>query len=220
MRSLPVLALVLALAGVTGAAQAPPAQGQTPSAADLARRIQTYYHSIADFTADFTVNYKYESFRQVSVEQGDLKVKKPNRMWWSYTAPDRKEYIADGTMFYQYFPKDRFCEVGALPKAEDSDLALLFLAGRGDLTRDFTPKLPASQTEGEWRLTLEPKSKQQDYSSLTLAVRRDTLALTGLVMVDEMGTQTFQFTRFRANRGLKDADFVFRPPRGVEIIKR
>ena len=215
MRPLSPLAAALAL-GLTALAGRPSAQVPTP--ADLARRIQTHYNTIADFTADFSVAYKYESFpNQTSVERGDLKVKKPNRMRWTYVEPDRKEFVADGAHFYQHFPADRFAEMTPLPKAEDAPLALLFLAGRGDLTRDFTPSMPADQPAGEWSLTLVPRTRQEDYSTLTLVVRRDSLALTGLVMTDNLGTQTFRFTKFQSNRGLKDSDFYFRSPQGTVI---
>jgi len=215
MRSLLVtVGLTVAL----GAAQAAPIQ-QVPSPADLARRIQARYNTITDFTADFTQTYKYELVRQTSIERGDLKVKKPNRMRWTYTAPSRKEFVADGTTFYQHFPKDKFVQITPLPKAGDAPLALLFLAGRGDLTRDFTPAMPAAQPAGGWQLLLTPIKRQDDYSTLTLIVRRDTLDLSGLILVDEAGTQTFQFTKFQANRGLKDGDFVFAIPKGTEIGK-
>lgn len=215
------LTAALAVAGaapMTARPQTAPSQ-QIPTPADLARRIQARYNAITDFTADFTQTYKYELVRQTSVERGELKVKKPNRMRWTYTAPTRKEFVADGTKFYQHFPKDKLVQINSLPEAGDAPLALLFLAGRGDLTRDFRPAMPAMQPAGEWQLLLTPIKRQEDYSTLTLVVRRDTLELSGLIMVDEAGTQTFQFTKFQANRGLKDSDFVFVIPKGTEIGK-
>ncbi len=211
----PLLALATALAlGLPGAAQS-----QAPSAPDLARRIQAHYDKVADFTADFSVSYRYEVQQQTSVERGDVKVKKPNRMRWNYTAPDRKEFVADGSTLYIHFPQDKSLRLTPLPKAGDAPVALLFLAGKGDLLRDFVPSMPADQPAGEWRLALTPKARQDDYTSLTLGVQRDSLALTGLVMVDEMGTQTFRFTKFQANLGLQDSVFLFKIPKGTEIIK-
>ncbi len=190
---------------------------QAPSAADLARRIQTHYNSVADFTADFTVSYRYELQPQTSVERGDLKVKKPNRMRWTYRTPTRKEFVADGARYYAHFPEDKWGLTNPLPEAGDAPLALLFLAGKGDLTRDFEASLPPEQPPGEWRLRLTPRTRQDDYTWLVLAVRRDTLALTGMAIADDLGTQTFQFTRFQTNRGLRDTEFVFRFPKGTEI---
>lgn len=188
---------------------------QTPAAADLARRIQTHYNTVADFTADFVATFKYQLTHQVSVERGTLKVKKPSRMRWTFTKPDRKEFVADGTRLYTYFPADRVGTEHMLSETGDDSLALLFLAGKGDLTRDFTASMPPDQPAGEWQLVLSPKKRQDQYDTLTLGVRRDSLALTGLVIVDEEGTQSYQFTNFKNNTGLKDSDFRFVFPPGT-----
>ena len=206
--------LVIALAVLTFAqAPAPP----SPSPVELARRVQAHYDTVQDFTADFSMSYRGPLLRQATVEKGDVKLKKPNRMWWRYTAPDKKEYVADGSQLYQYFPQDKLGYRTPLPKAGDASTALLFLAGKGDLVRDFTPSMPAEQPEGEWHLLLTPRTKQPDYDTMTLVVDRKTLALRGLTLKTEDGTQTFTFTRFRENTGLKDTDFNFKFPSGIEV---
>ena len=106
----------------------------------------------------------------------------------------------------------------AMPAGDDASTALLFLAGRGNLTRDFTASLPADQPAGEWRLTLRPRASQADFETLTLEVDRTSLTFRGLVVVDAQGgTSAFRFTNMRENRGLPDSDFVFSIPRGVEV---
>jgi outer membrane lipoprotein carrier protein len=212
-----VAAVVTGLA-VLLAGSAPPVAAQAPTAAELARRIQAHYNAVADFSADFVATFKYELTHQVSVERGTLKVKKPNRMRWTFTKPDRKEFVADGTKLYSYFPADRVGTENLMSEVSDNSLALLFLAGKGDLVRDFTASMPADQPAGEWRLVLSPKKQQEEYDTLTLGVRRDSLALTALEILDEEGTQTYQFTDFKTNRGLKDSDFRFVFPPGT--VKR
>ena len=204
-----VAGLALSLAGSTTRAE------QAPTAPDLARRIQAHYNAVADFTADFVATFKYQLTHQVSVERGTLKVKKPSRMRWTFTKPDRKEFVADGTRLYTYFPADRVGTEHMLSETGDDSLALLFLAGKGDLTRDFAASMPPDQPAGEWQLVLSPKKRQDQYDTLTLGVRRDSLALTGLVIVDEEGTQSYQFTNFKNNTGLKDSDFRFVFPPGT-----
>jgi chaperone LolA len=199
----------LSLAGSTTRAE------QAPTAPDLARKVQTHYNTVADFTADFVATFKYQLTHQVSVERGILKVKKPSRMRWTFTKPDRKEFVADGTRLYTYFPADRVGTENLLSDTGDDSLALLFLAGKGDLTRDFVASMPAEQPANEWQLVLTPKKRQDQYNTLTLGVRRDSLALTALVIVDEEGTQSYQFTNFKTNTGLKDGDFRFVFPAGT-----
>ncbi len=53
---------------------------------------------------------------------------------------------------------------------------------------------------------------------MTLEVDRTSLALRGLVIVDENGgTSRYRFLHLRENRGLPDRDFEFAIPDGVEI---
>jgi outer membrane lipoprotein carrier protein len=209
MRPLFPAVLAVALASSTAA--------QTPSADQLARQTQARYDQIKDFTADFTMTYQGPLLRQKTIERGTVKLKKPNRMWWKYTAPDKKEYVADGVRFYTYLAQDKIGMQTDLTKVSNSSTFLLFLAGKGDLSRDFTPALAPAQPEGEWRLVLTPKTKQEDYRTLTLIVDRRSLDLRGLVQQSDEGTHTFAFTDFRSNTGLKDSDFLFTFPKGTEI---
>lgn len=194
-----------------------PGRAQAPSAEELARQVQTHYNRIQDFAADFTMTYQGALLRQKATERGDVRLKKPNRMWWRYAPPDRKEYVADGSRLYQHFPQDKIVIQTELPKASDTSTSLLFLAGKGDLLRDFTPALSASQPAGEWHLILTPRAKQADFQTLTLIVDRRTLDLRGMKQETAEGTHTFAFSRFRSNLGLKDSDFVFTIPKGTEI---
>jgi outer membrane lipoprotein carrier protein len=194
------------------AAQAP------PSAPELARQVQTHYNTVRDFTADFTHTYRGGALKQTFNERGDVRVKKPGRMYWNYTAPDKKEFISDGSKIYSYLIADKIAYVTNMPPGNEAPTAVLFLTGRGDVTRDFTPSVPSVQLDGQWELDLVPKSSQPDFVSLKLLVDRKSFALRGLVSVDPQGgTAAFTFTNLRENVGLTDNQFVFKPPKGVEI---
>jgi outer membrane lipoprotein-sorting protein len=106
------------------------------------------------------------------------------------------------------------------PLDEQTSTALLLLTGRGNLARDFVPRLGTEQSASEWHLVLTPKAPQPDYTQLTLAVDRASLRLLGLDIVDDQGgTRKFRFSNLRENPGLSDAAFTFRIPKGVEIQK-
>ncbi len=118
----------------------------------------------------------------------------------------------------QYFPRDKYVTVAPLPKGDDPSAGLLFLAGRGNLTRDFIPSLPTDQPANEWHLDVKPKAAQAEFSRLTIEVDRRTLQLRGLVVYDNQGgTSTFRFSDMRENQNLSDHDFEFTPPKNVEI---
>lgn len=193
------------------------AQG-TPAAADLAAKIQAHYDTVHDFKAGFSQTYTSGALGQKVTESGDVKVKKPNRMDWMYDAPAKKRFIADGVRIFDYEPTpgDPSCTVTAIPKGDQISQGILFLAGRGNLVRDFTSTAPAAQPANGWQLDLVPKVPQDDFTALTIVVDRQTLSLQRFTTIDRDGNKSqFDFSHLQENAGLKDSDFVFTPPRGV-----
>jgi len=195
------------------------AQGGATPAAQIAAKVQARYAGVRDFTADFTHVYQGGVLRQKTTERGTMAVKKPGRMRWTYTAPEKKEFVSDGTKLYSYIPADRQVIVSDVPAGGGDTTAALFLAGRGDLTKDFTAALDG-QDASLYRLKLTPKKKQQDFETLVLHVRRDSLQIATLVAQDRQGgTSTFTLTNLKENVGLADSRFVFKTPRGVQVVR-
>src|SRR5688500_4579269 len=209
----------VALAAVSAAALVQAQGAAAPSAADLAAGVQRRYASVRDFTADFTHTYQGGVLRQKTTERGSLAVKKPGRMRWTYTAPEKKEFVSDGSKLYSYIPADRQVIVSELPAGGGDTTAALFLAGRGDLTKDFTATVEG-QTPNGYRLKLTPKKRQQEFDTLVIQVRKDTLQIEVLVAQDRQGgTSTFNFSNLKENVGLADSRFDFKTPRGVQVVR-
>jgi outer membrane lipoprotein carrier protein len=193
--------------------------GQTsPTADELAGRIQARYDAVRDFSADFTLSYQGAFLKPLPVERGKVSVKKPGRFLWLYETNQKQRFWSDGVRAYSYYPASRQGQSAPLPADDDSAASVLFLLGRGNLVRDFTASLPADQPAGEFRLLLTPRRPQADFAQLTLIVERATLRLRGMLKVDEQGgTTTFQFSNLRENVGLSDRIFAFTFPKGTDI---
>ena len=194
---------------------------QTPSPVELATALQKRYATIKDFRADFTHEVRGAVLRTIrTVERGEIKVKKPGRVWMTYAAPQKKDFVADGTSIYTYIAADRSGTQRPMPTGSDMSIAILFVAGQGDLVKEFRATMPASQPADVWHLTLTPIKRQEDFATMTLVVDRRTLMLRGLNTVDHSGgTFVFAFTNIRENVGLKDSDFQYRFPRNANIIR-
>ena len=218
MRSLVSCIIAVAIATTSVATQA----GQTgsPNAADLAARLQKRYESIRDFTADFTQTYRGLLMRRTATESGKMLLKKPNRVRFTYRSPEHKEFVSDGSRFYSYFKSERAGSEHPLPKEDEASTALMFLAGRGNLARDFTASTPAEPAPaGEWHLRLVPRTRQADFETLTLFLDQRTLALRGFSTTDDQGTNVIRFSNLKENTGLADSAFLFKFPPGTEISK-
>jgi len=143
-------------------------------------------------------------------------------MRWDYSTPETKQFVSDGVKMYSYIPQDKQVIVASVPPDEDAPTPTLFLAGKGNLTRDFTPSLadaPAGMPAGSRALKLVPKARQRDYDWLTLVLDPGSLALRGLLTVDAQGGKsTFFFTNLKENVGVADKEFAFKIPRGVDVV--
>jgi outer membrane lipoprotein carrier protein len=214
------LALWLSLA--PAAAASVPAQGAPDtSAQELAERVQRKYDAVRDFTADFTQSYTGGALRKKTTERGSVAVKKPGRMRWSYIAPEEKLFVSDGRKMYSWVPADKQVVVRDLPPTDQATTPVLFLVGKGHLTRDFV--VSYTKVDGappsSVALKLTPRTRERDYDWLTLVVDAETLALRMLFAGDSQGgTSAFTFTNLRENVGLTDQMFAFTIPRGADVL--
>ncbi len=185
----------------------------------LARALQDRYQGIRDFSADFVHTYRGGVLRTQTTERGTVVVKKPGQMRWVYTAPERKEFVSDGIRMYAYLPEDRQVMVTTLPSDEQATTPAAFLAGRGDIVRDFSAAFDETSSPGATALRLTPYRAEPEFEYLVVAVDPTSLQILALTTRDRQGgVSTLSFTDLKENQGVADKDFVFRIPSGVDII--
>lgn len=208
----PVLILSVLLTGPVLAQQ--PAR----SADALALALQQRYATVRDFSADFVQTYRGGALRTQARESGSVTIKKPGRMRWVYTKPERKEIVSDGEKLYMYFPQDRRVIASDVPDAARANTAAMFLAGRGDVSRDFTARYPKEQPKGAIALQLTPRQAQADFDHLVVTLDPQTLQIRALTTLDRLGGEnTLTFSNLKENRGVSDRTFQFRIPSGVTV---
>ena len=76
--------------GVRGGISAGMSAQTRPAPEALAKSLQQRYRGIKDFSADFVHNYRGGVLKTQTQERGKVTVKKPSRMHWTYTAPERR----------------------------------------------------------------------------------------------------------------------------------
>ena len=196
-------------------------QGADRSAAAFAQALQQKYSAVKDFSTEFVHTYQGGTLRKRLTERGRLLIKKPGKMRWEYTEPEEKLFVSDGVKIYFYIPQDKQVIVSSVPFDDEATTPALFLAGKGSLTRDFTPSFvdpPDDMPPGSRALKLVPKTTERDYDWMVLSIDPGTLALRGLVTMDAQGgTSSFTFTNLKENVGLADRSFFFKIPRGVDV---
>lgn len=193
----------------------------TPSAEAVGRALQAKYDQVRDFSADFVHTYRGGMLRQTVTERGRLLVKKPGKMRWEYTSPERKLFVSDGRKLYSYIPQDKQVIVSNVPDEDHATTPVLFLAGKGNLQRDFSASYVTIEgvPAGTTALKLSPRRTEPDYDWLALVIDPETLTIRGLVTVDSQGGRsTFTFTNLKENLRIADKEFAFSIPRGVDVI--
>jgi outer membrane lipoprotein carrier protein len=212
--------MVTATLGAATEARQP--EGREP-AVDVARRLQAHYDAVRDFSADSTQTPPGGARGPRAEERGTVLVKKPGMMRWEYEVPEKKLFVADGVKMYSWVPGDNQVIVSSVPAADRATTPVLFLVGKGNLTRDFVISYadPARVAPTSVALSLVPRNREPDYDSLTLVVDRATLRLQQLIAVDgQGGTSTFRFDNLKENVGVPDKAFSFRIPRGADVVTR
>lgn len=211
-----LISLAAVALGLWIGVQAPPDE-----ATALARSLQDRYGTVRDFSAEFVHSYRGGVLRTQTVERGTVVIKKPGRMRWEYTSPERKLFVSDGRLMYAYIPEDKQVTVSPVPEDGPASSSAQFLAGRGNLVRDFVPAIEtAMDTPADGvALRLTPRQPEAEYDWLVIVLDRRTLQIRQLVTADAQGGRsTFVFSKLRENTNPPDRTFSFTIPRGVDVI--
>jgi outer membrane lipoprotein carrier protein len=224
IRLLTALLIISAVAAAPSAQTPPPAKAGASKpgvgAEALARSLQQRYQGVRDFSASFVHSYRGGVLRTQTSERGTVAIKKPGLMRWTYTSPEKKEFVSDGRKVYSYLPEDRQVIVSDVPPADQATTPALFLAGKGDIARDFTAAyVDTTVVPRSAALKLTPRRSEPDYEYLIVALDPATLQIRALTTRDHQGgDSTLTFSNMKENQGLSDKQFAFRIPRGVDVI--
>jgi outer membrane lipoprotein carrier protein len=214
---------VLTTAGLLSLLLTATAGSAQQSATDLAQALQKKYDSIRDFSADFVQTSSSGVLKRKMTERGTVVIKKPGKMRWEYKKPpEEKLAVSNGVRTYLYVPIDKQVHVTAMPTGDAAPTPMLFLAGKGNLLKDFTPAVvstPPDLPADTVALKLTPKTPQAEYEWLIVGMDPATHMLRGLLWTDTQGgTNTIVFDRLKENVQPSDSLFEFKIPGGVQVV--
>ncbi len=189
---------------------------------ELLNGIQNRYEKANDVEANFTQEYISKGMKQATRGEGKVYLKKRGMMRWDYTTPHQK-LISDGHTLWFYQPDEKQVLVSDLSSVLKERTPLAFLAGEGDLSRDFdllNLKESVSQKEESYVVELTPKEPLATFSKLVLTVDKKGFTVLQAEVFDAMGNMTrTRFINVKTNVGLSDPLFRFVAPAGTEVIK-
>jgi outer membrane lipoprotein carrier protein len=191
------------------------ADSSSPSAKELAQRVDHHYNSLHSLKAGFTETY--QGLGTDRTESGTLLLLKPGRMKWDYSSPPGKVFVLDGKYAWSYTRGEAQAE--RIPAKELNDLRspLRYLLGHAELGKELENLKAAPAANGQFTLTGIPKGMESRVSRLTLTVTADGV-IDGITMVETDDAVTrFTFTNQQPNVSIPAATFHFTPPPGVQV---
>jgi outer membrane lipoprotein carrier protein len=192
------------------------AQQSSPSAKELASRVDRHYNQLRSLRAGFSETY--EGLGMNRTESGTLLLLKPGRMRWDYSQPAGKLFLLDGK--YAWFYSHGDPQVQRVPAKELDDFRspLRFLLGHTELEKELNSLTLAAAPNGLFTLTGQPKGQEKRVSRLTLTVTADG-AIRGIEVEETDGALTrFTFTGEVPNAPVAPDTFRFTPPAGVPVV--
>jgi outer membrane lipoprotein carrier protein len=191
---------------------------------DLASRIQKVYDDAADLKADFAQESTIKSMKKTEKESGTVYFKKPRKMFWDYSSPQKKKLVINPQTAWLYVPEDKLVYMQSSEALINSRLSLRFLTGIGKLSDDFQIRYSPEplDREGNYQLELAPKNREAagGFDRLSVTVDKESFLITKCTFKDMYGNVTrITFRNIKTNSGLSDKLFNFKPPAGVTVQK-
>ncbi len=173
--------------------------------------------AMSGMEASFTHRFTAKGFKTSQVESGSVVFGQLPRMRWSYTTPEKKLFVFDGTTSWFYVPADRQVTHGRITEARKRDLPFLLL---GDPTARDRAFLVKQQSRGKSvRTTLQPRDNSSAVRTVTVTTASATNLIQRIEYTDRGGNQTsFDFSGYHKRAASADT-FTFAPPAGVQVIQ-
>ena len=197
------------------------AQSAAADAQRTAATIDARYNGMKSLHADFTEIYSGGGIRRS--ESGTLWIKKPGKMRWDYTSPEKKIFVTDGATAWFYVPGERQARRTPLKKLDDLRSPLRFLLGHTKLNKELrglslAPDIEP-ETAGDVVLRGIPVGMEDRISQLLL--ESDGQGYLRRIVMEELdGSRTeFRLENQQENVPVPSAEFSFQPPAGVEVLQ-
>jgi outer membrane lipoprotein carrier protein len=208
-----VLAVGLALPAGQSAAT------ESGSADPIVDRLQKNYDATVDFIADFQQETAVKTLNRKLKASGKLYFKRPGKMLWRYEEPKGQFVLADGKNLYFYQPEQDQVIKSPLKNAFRSDIPLSFLLGLGNLKKDFTATLKATE-DNQHVIRLEPRGELGGFSEVLVGVDRNSSDIEWISVRDAAANlTTIRFSDMRKGVGVQESLFHFQVPDGADIVE-
>jgi outer membrane lipoprotein carrier protein len=188
------------------------------TAQEIVENIQKIYDDADDYTAEFYQESEMSSIKRVQKAEGVVYFKKKGKMYWEYKKPTRQKVISNGKKMWLYQPDINQVQEFNYNDLEAGKAQSSFLNGIGKLSEEFDIEFKGDKVEGN--LVLDLKSKEESsFKNMKMYIDSENYNIVKTFTTDAYGnTNSITFKNIRFNTGVADDFFVFKAPKGVNIV--
>lgn len=184
---------------------------------EILQKIQTFYNNVQTIRGEFVQETTFVT-GQKETRSGRLWIKKPGLFRWEYSSPERFIIISDGRNLYVYYPDEKQAYVYPSGKALSSQLALGFMSGRGDISRDLKVESYRIIGANTWQINFLPVSQDPQIEKITIIVNQSNGEVEAITLRYAGGeTVKIQLRKIEYNIELPQRLFQFTPPRNTKV---
>ncbi len=209
-RVLTTAACFLALA----AAFAPPLAAQ--SVDEAVQAVENHYRELIDLTAKVVQKNHLKALGKTQTFEAVLWIRKPGKLRLDYA--NGQVILVDGKAALFYSRKSGQVIKKTFADIEQMNIPVAFLLGAAHIRDDFEVRRPDPAAQR----TLELSPKKPGAAMKKLVLRSDDVGrITSLDILDKSGNRTeINFSEEQEGAGIDDKLFVFKAPRGTEVIEQ
>ena len=196
-----VRSLDAGVGAVLDAGVAVPKPVMAPAVKTLVDRMQAFYETTSDFSADFRQDYFYKISKRTQTSTGTVLFRKPGLMRWDYAKPSAKTFVLAGVKVYMHDPEAKLLTVASIGTSKLS-ASVTFLFGQGKLADEFaiTQKECAKCTGT--LLQLDPLVPDARFTRIFLEVDPKSAQVLKSTVVDPDGSENaISFLNLKTNTG-------------------
>ena len=180
--------------------------------------VQKSYDATRTFKARFTQKAYIKMMDQVQETKGEVYIKKPGKMKWTYNAPDPQILISNSKTLWLYLPQEKQVNKVPVENVYSNNTPALFLAGKGKLMESFNV-FQVLRDGREITLVMVPKREDMNLEKLVLHADQKNYQIIGSTVYDKLGNKTdITFSQIEINPDLPEEMFQFITPEGVEVM--
>ena len=186
------------------------------TANDLALKVEKKYRSLKNVSMDFTKIIRSDIFETENKIKGKMILKNPDK--FKIRTKDQT-IVCDGEFVWTYSVENKQVIKNLVDRSENLFLPNQYLS---NFRSEYVPQLKGEEKVNRtkcFKLLLSPKKDDVFIKKMTIWVDKKNLLTKKLEYKDSNDNEvTLIFQRIKTNRKIKDSEFIFQTPPGVEEL--